>query len=188
MCMPEDHPLRPELAARAYRAWGMTPEGKPLPGLSEKERHARMQYAKKTISSTIPASQIDERRMLPGFNFHPGYPKDAQRATVFDQQTLLDVASKVVRGIEYIQQDRKRYIEKPYKLEIYFPRDPHDPGLTAVRNICKVFFDGTNTIQRGAVPGRPLEPIYIIKIWNLWEIWGVIMHEDRENDLHESLE
>lgn len=187
MCMPEDHPLRPELAMRAYRAWGMTPDGKALPGLNEKERHARMQYLRKTMSGTVPASQLDERRMLPGFNFHAGYPKESQRATIFDYQALLAVASKVVRGIEYIQQGRNRYIEKPYKLEVYFPRDPDDSGLMAIRNICKTFFDGTNLIQRGANPDRPLEPIYIIKIWNLWEIWGVILHEDREEELAKSM-
>lgn len=183
MCMHEDHPLKAELTQRVYRACGIGTDGRPLSGLDEKERRIRLMYARKLLESTVPAAEIDKNRMMPGFGYHANYPENIQRATLMDYPTLISVASKVVRGLEYIQKKQNRYIEKPYKLEVYFPNNPHDPNLVAIRNICPIFTDGTNTIQRGAVPDIPLEPVYIIKLWNQWEIWGVIMHEDRHEEL-----
>jgi hypothetical protein len=122
---------------------------------------------------------------MPGFTFHAGYSKAEQRYTQFDIKLVEELAAKVVRGLEYIQGKRQRYIEPPYKLEIYFPRDNKDPSLKTISDMCPVFSDGTNTIQRGAVPERPLEPIYIIRLWNHWEIWGVIIHEERYKSLNE---
>lgn len=183
MCMPENHPLRAELAQKVYRACGMGMDGKPLPGLNEKERKIRLMYARQILESTVPITEIDKKTMLPGFGFHANYPENIQRAAIIDNQTLISVASKVVRGLEYIQKKQNRYIEKPYRLEVYFPNNPHDVGLAKIRNICPIFSDNTNTIQRGADPTKPLEPIYIIKLWKQWEIWGVIIHEDRYKQL-----
>ena len=183
MCMPENHPLRAELTQKVYRACGMGANGKPLSGLDEKERRIRLMYAQKLLKSTVPATEIDKNRMMPGFGYHANYPENMQRATIMDYPTLILVASKVVRGLEYIQKKQNRYIENPYRLDVYFPRSPHDADLVTVRNICPIFSDNTNTIQRGADPARPLEPIYIIRLWNQWEIWGVIMHEDRYKGL-----
>lgn len=187
MCMPEDHPLVPELRQRVYRACGIGPDGKPLFELGHKERMIRKKYLDKLLAMTSPASGLDEKLLMPGFTFHPGYSKDQQRYIRFDKSMVEELAAKVVRGLEYIQGSRQRYIESPYKLEIYFPTNPKDTGLQAIRNLCSVFSDGTNTIQRGAVPEKPLEPIYIIRLWDHWEIWGVIAHEDEWKKIDESI-
>ena len=183
MCMPETHPLREELAARVYRACGMGRDGKPLPELSDKEREERMKYAKRLLSSTRPSSGIDEKNLFPGFGFHAGYPKEIQRATFIPENLVSEVASKVVKGIEYIQKGSQRYIETPYQLHVFFPKNTESPSFQEIRAKCSIFSDGTNTIQRGADPKKPLEPIYIIRLWNQWEIWGVIMHEERYKKL-----
>lgn len=184
MCMPEDHPFRAELTQKVYRACGMGIDGKPLPNLDERERRTHLIYARKLLQSTVPA-EIGKNRMMSGFGYHHNYPENIQRATIIDYPTLISVASKVMRGLEYIQKKQNRYIEKPYRLEVYFPSNPHDADLTIVRNICPIFSDGTNIIQRGADSARPLEPVYIIRLWDQWEIWGVIMHEDSYKDLLE---
>jgi len=177
--MPENHPLRSELTEKVYRACGMGRDGKPIPGLSDKEREERMKYAKRLLSSTRPAGDLDEHDLFPGFGFHLGYPREIQRATLIPENLVTEVASKVVRGIEYIQKGSQRYIEAPYQLHVFFPKNPNDLSLQEVRSKCKIFSDGTNTIQRGADPEKPLEPIYIIRLWNQWEICGVVMHEER---------
>jgi len=186
LSMPDTNPLTPELRIKVFRAFGMGPDGKGLPSLKPRERHARLQYLKKLMNATVPAGKIDENRMMPGFSFHPGYERAIQRGTLFDPKELERVAEKIIRGVEYIQKGAKRYIEEPYRMEAYPRVDAGGPEFKAIRDICPVFYDGTNTIQRGAVPERPLEPIYIIRVWNQWEIWGVIMHKDRYFSLPES--
>lgn len=187
MCMPETNPLVPELRQRVYRACGIGPNGKPLFGLKHEERVRRQNYLRKLLATTSPAGNLDENSLMPGFTFHSGYPKEIQMSTCFDKEIVEELATKVVRGLEYIQGGRQRYIEPPYKLEIYFPTNPKDTNLQAMRDLCPIFFDGTNLIQRGAVPSRPLEPVYIIRLWNHWEIWGVIAHEDQWQEIDESL-
>lgn len=187
MCMPEDHPLTPELRERVYRAWGMALDGKPLEDLSNDERRRRLNYAREMYSKTSLAGELDERRILPGFSFHPGLPKEKQRFTKIDYDLIQDVAKKVVRGLEYTYQNQHRYIELPYRLEVHFPSKSQPPELELIRNLSHIFKDGTNTIQRGIAPTEPLEPIYIIRLWDLWEIWGVIIHEDRWDKVDESI-
>ena len=136
-------------------------------------------YAKKLLKSTVLANEVDKSRMMPGFGYHANYLESIQRATVIDSSTLISVASKVVRGLEYIQKKQNRYVESPYGLEVYFPTNTSDISLAIVRNTCPIFSDGTNIIQRGADTARPLEPIYIIRLWNQWEIWGAITYVDR---------
>lgn len=180
LSMPADHPLTPELRTKVFRACGMTPDGGPLPDLSPKERRIRVAYCKKLMMTTVPASSEMMRRSLPGFGPHKGYPGSVHRGTYISQDDLSDVAKKITRGIEYRQGGRNRYIEPPYRIEVFFPRDLQDEGLSNIRKICKPHFDGTNTIQRGAVFERPMEPIYIFRIWDQWEIWALIFHEDRD--------
>lgn len=50
-----------------------------------------------------PAGNLDERSLFPGFGFHAGHPMEIQRATLIPENLVTKVASKVVRGIEYIQ-------------------------------------------------------------------------------------
>lgn len=186
MCMPSSNPLAHELRNKAYRAFGIGPNGKPLAGLEQKEQRARLAYLRRLMSETIPSKEVDERMLMPGFGFHEGYERNSQRSTLLNKEKLTRVAEKIVRGVEYIQKGAKRYVEDPYKLEIYFPHNPYDDACTALRKICPTFHDGTNTIQRGAVSDRPLEPVYIIRIWEQWEIWGVILHKDNDPAIYES--
>jgi len=186
MCMPSSNPLAPELRLKALRAFGIGPNGKPVAGLKKKEQQARLAYLRRLMSETIPSSEVDERMLMPGFGFHEGYDRSSQRSTLLNKEKLSRVAEKIVRGVEYIQKGAKRYVEYPYKLEIYFPSNPNDDACKTLRRICPVFHDGTNTIQRGAVPYRPLEPVYIIRIWDQWEIWGVILHKDNDPMVYEN--
>jgi len=183
ICMPEDNILREELIAKVYRACGLMPDGKPMPELSDKERNIRKLYARELFSlarSQNSHPSFKEESIFPGFGYHAHYTKEMQSVVLLDIKLIESVAIKVVRGLEYIQQRSGRYIEKPYKLEVYFPRNSDDPSLRVVREKSPIFSDGTNLIQRAAVPDRPLEPIYIIRLWNQWEIWGAIIHEDRK--------
>lgn len=180
LCMPEKHPLRVELSRKAYRAFGLGPDGKPLPDLPDKERAARKAYLAKLIATTELAGNLSEHNLMPGLSFHPGYPREMQRATKLKKDEIFLVAEKVIKGLEYIQGGRKRYIEKPYKLEVFLPNQINDPSLQVARDICRPFFDGTNVLRRGVVPTKPLEPIYIVRVWDLIEIWGVI--SSKEND------
>lgn len=182
MCMPETNPLREELVAKVFRACGSTPDGKPLPGLDRKERRIRKLYAQKLVSLAEPSNGFDEANAFPGFGYHSGYPREIQKITRLDGELVSNLAIKVVRGFEYIQQGKNRYIEKPYVLDVYFPKNPHEPSLEIIRKKSPLFSDGTNSIQRSADPTRPLEPVYIIRLWNQWEIWGVIMHQERKTD------
>ena len=181
MCIPASHLLRKELTAKVFRACGLTADGKPLPELTNKERCIRELYRKELLSfakSPIEA-KFDESSIFPGFEYHKESSKEAQKVTFLNAKFIENIAKKVVRGLEYIQQKRNRYIENPYKLEVYFPQNPHESSLKIIREKSPIFSDGTNSIQRGADPNKPLEPVYIIRLWNQWEIWGVIMHEER---------
>lgn len=177
MCMPENHPLRDELTERVYRACGIGRDGRPIPGLSDNEKEKRMEYGRRLLASAKPAGDLDEGNLFPGFGFHAGYPKEIQRVTFIPENLVFEVASKVVKGIEYIQKGSRRYIENPYQLHVFFPKDTGGSSLQEIRGKCKIFSDGTNTIQRGVDLEKPLEPIYIIRLWDQWEIWGVITHE-----------
>ena len=136
---------------------------------------------------TKPSNGLDETDAFPGFGYHKGYPREIQRITLLDSKLVSNVAMKVVRGLEYIQQRKNRYIEKPYILSVYFPKDPHKLSLEIVREKSPLFSDGTNSIRRGADPNKSLEPIYIIRLWDQWEIWGVIIHEERYQKLMTNL-
>lgn len=187
MCMPSSNPLTAELRIKALRAFGVGPNGKPLAGLDKREQGIRLAYLRRVMSETVSWTEINERKVMPGFGFHEGYGRNSQRGTLLNKEKLGQVAEKIVRGVEYIQKGSKRYIEEPYKLDVYFPRDTQSPEFEEIRRKCPVFYDGTNKIQRGAAPERPLEPIYIIRIWDQWEIWGVIMHSEREEILFQDL-
>lgn len=174
LCMPKDHPLRSELIAKVYRACGLTPDARPLPGLKYNERTIRKKYGRELISMTQSAEGFDDNNIFPGFGFHPEYSRSFQRVTKLNLKFLERVAEKVIRGLEYTHQGGKRYIESPYTLEIFFPDIPYEQSLEKLRNLSPVSSDGTNLIQRAVAPKKPLEPIYIIRLWDIWEIWGVV--------------
>ena len=183
MCMPETHPLKKELTAKVYKACGLTTDGKPLSGLTNKERRIRKLYTKDLLSLASPSNGLDEANIFPGFGYHEGYSREIQKITRLDSEFVSNIAMKVVRGLEHIQQGKNRYIEKPYVLNVYFPKNPNELSLKIIREKCPLFSDGTNSIQRGTDPNKPLEPVYIIRLWDQWEIWGVIMHEERYEKL-----
>jgi hypothetical protein len=172
IALPESSPLRNELVAKAYRACGMSPDGKPLLGLSETEKRARQAHAKKLLSFARPQGTFNEKRILSGFGFHDGYPKERQQAMVIPGEFIGDVLIKIVRGLEYTR-GSKRYVEPPYEVFIKLNVSGRS-DLQVLRDTLEVFQDGTNSIQRGFISTEPLEPIYIVKLWNRWEIWATI--------------
>lgn len=181
LCMPETNPLVPELREKVFRACGIRPDGKDMVELGHTELNIRKKYRKKLVDTTSPASDLNESLLMPGFSFHPGYSKEQHRYTRLDKKLVEGLAKKVIRGLEYIQEGQRRYIDQPYSLEVYFPHNPEVAELRAVKNLCPIFTDGTNTIQRGVVPSKPLEPVYIVRLWEHWEIWGIIAHENEWN-------
>ena len=177
-CMPEEHPLRSELSEKFFRACGITPNGELLPGLTDRERNIRKLYAKKLFLLAKSSNGFDEKNIFPGFGYHAGYPKNIQKIVQINSDlmsSILNVASKVVRGFEYTQGGCNRYIEEPYNLNVYFIKDQHSPAIELMKKQCPILFDGTNTVQRCASPAKPLEPVYIIRLWDQWEIYGVII-------------
>ncbi len=170
MCMPLTNPLTAELTNNAYRACGMLPNGSPLPGLDDDERLVRRNYTKKLLRLTRSSEGFDERAIAAGFNFHPGSPRHLQRIAVLPNELVVDVISKVFRGLEYVY-GSGRYIEAPYNLTLSFNVRPNDV-LDKIKPLSSLFVDGTNLIQRGFA--SPLEPIYFVKLWGQFEVWGFI--------------
>jgi len=179
MCIPEAHPLKAELSAKAFRSFGLDPKGRPLEHLESTEKWARGRDLANLISRTEPAINFDAKSIIPGFGFHPGLPKEKQKAIRIKHEEIFPVIEKIIRGLEYVL-GGCRYVELPYKLEVFIPSDPQTPNLVKLRETLPVIFDGTNKIQRGVESTKPLEPIYIVKLWDAIEIWGSISKDDSD--------
>lgn len=109
-------------------------------------------------------------------------PPEARVTTPVPFEELEEVSKKIVRGLEYIFGE-KRYIEKPYEVEVYFLDEKH--GIKSLYDLLKKH--GTQTsygagfyVERAAATDKTKSVIYQIKVWNKLTIFESLMTPDPE--------
>jgi hypothetical protein len=158
------------LSADAIRSMGIG-----VQGLGDKERAARRALKQKVLASARPYQPGMET--FPGLGPHPGFP-DGQQWTVGVPADLLEaVARKIVRGSEYAL--RKRIVEVPYDVRIYFVHDQNVPE-DLVRAFQSPAAQNAHLgpgfrLFRVAPHDDPDAAIYKIVMWETVVIYGVIM-------------
>ena len=117
---------------------------------------------------------------FPGFGPHAGYPPETQMGIRIPGPELIAVSKKIVRGLEYVL-NKKRYIEPPYELDVYFVEEGN--------NIAQVYTllstHGTKkeqgpgfTVERVAATTGTFSVIYRIIIWDTLVVYASIMTPD----------
>jgi hypothetical protein len=144
-------------------------------GLSVEEKAYRVALRDRIIAETAPIQSRESMTLLPGMGPHEGFPIEEQMVIPIPQEPLLAVSRKVVRGCEY-KLNRKRYIEKPYKLNIYFV---HDQGIerttTMLDTVEQVALGPGFAVSRlESPPGGPSVVLYRIIVWGKLKIYASI--------------
>jgi hypothetical protein len=119
-------PTKAEAAGISRKA--LTSMGIGVGNLSAEEEVHRAAFKKKILSSMKPLDAPTDVPLLPNLGPHDGFSTEGQTQIEFSADTLLLVSEKVIRGCEY-KLNNKKYIEEPYRLEVYFP---HDDGIDDV--------------------------------------------------------
>src|SRR5262249_31156411 len=100
--------------------------------LNKKEREIRDKLRQKFVQEMKPVTD-PSMKAFPGFGLHKESSIEDQRQINIPIEKLYAVAEKIFRGLEYRYQRKWRYVEDPYKLEI-FPSTREDelPGLISL--------------------------------------------------------
>ncbi len=178
LCIAPDHPEALGINGKLLRSFGI---GIDDDSLDPKEKEIRRKLLKKIIAETKPYTP--GTKAFPGLGLHEGFPPEAQVTTPVPFEELEKVSEKIVRGLEYIF-GNKRYIEKPYEVEVYFLEEKH--GIRSLFDLLKKH--GTQTsygagfsVERAAAD-KTRSVIYQIKVWNKLTIFGSVMTPDPEED------
>lgn len=147
-------------------------------GLSLKEKEIREELRKKFVGSMRLYKPNSTTKYFPGFGPHSNSPVEEQRAINIPIKKLNAVAEKVIRTLEYRQKGQSRYIENPYKLEL-FPsvRENELPSVVSMVQQLPVNQHGPGfKITRGmTTDGRDI--LYRIEFWGTWVVYGFISDE-----------
>ncbi len=173
ICVGPEKGAAAGLSADAVRSMGIGVEG-----LSAQERAHRSALKQKVLASARPYRPGTET--LPGLGPHPGFPEGQQWTVEVPADLLEAVAKKIIRGSEYAL--KKRIVEEPYDIQIYFVRDQNVPqDLVRAfqgRAAQNAHLGPGFKLFRVAAHDDPNTTIYKIVIWETIVIYGAIMpHE-----------
>jgi len=130
---------------------------------------------KRIMAETQPLAQAGDLPLLPGVGPHPGFKVEEQRAIEIPYELMHSVCGKVLRGCEY-KMGKKRYIEEPYRLEIYFAHDDDVKDVTATCESIPAFTLGPGFEVRRAQtpPNEPYAAFYRVMIWGTIKIYATV--------------
>jgi hypothetical protein len=151
--------------------------------LSDRERKHREGLKAKIAGEILSWDRVEGRPgMLPGFGPHKGFAPEAQVAIRIPRKSLVTLAEKIARGLEY--QLAGRYVEAPYRISTFFI--PADAVETMRRT---VFASGQQEhlgpgcrILRRATVDDPKAVLHEMLIWGTLTIHVVI---DIESATHQ---
>jgi hypothetical protein len=176
LCVHPDAPEASGIAAKALRSLGVR-----AGELSEKEAKLRAKKKGKLIAELMTWEEIEGKPgILPGFGVHPEAPAEAQMAVRVSHSSLVTLAEKIVRGMEYVL--RKRYIEPPYRVSTFFIEA--DATKAMERTVLSGaqadhFGPGLRIRRREATEDRNIV-IYEILIWQKLTVHCVIDKPEEE--------
>jgi len=158
------------LSERAVRSLGARADG-----LSDRERQIRSKLKAEILAEVTPF--VGSSNVLPGLGPHVGFPDVQQYQIAFPQNSIEQVAKKIVRGCEYTIA-QKRFIEAPYALQIYFA---HESEIQDVIKVFKpfgpIYLGPGFRVTRAPAVDESMAVMYKIDIWDTWTIYGVILPE-----------
>lgn len=177
LCIAPDHPEAIGINGKLLRSFGLGIEEN---SLTPEEKEIRMKLLKKIINETKPYTS--DTKSFPGLGLHKDFPPESQVTTPVPVKELEEVSKKIVRGLEYIF-GGKRYIEKPYEVEVYFLDENH--GIRSLYDLFKKH--GTQAsygagfhVERATAADGTRSVIYQIRVWNKLTIFGSVMTPDPE--------
>jgi hypothetical protein len=147
--------------------------------LTPKEKAHRIALAKKVFLKVKPLKDRGGIGLLPGLGPHEGFPAGEQLTLTISNATLYSVSEKIIRGCEY-KLNNEGYIEKPYRLKIYFVYDKGIEDVTALLDSLPATHLGPGfEVRRGQ---SPLEEgvqivLYRVVIWGTLKIYATIDNE-----------
>lgn len=149
--------------------------------LDPKERAHRASLLARVFKGAQLFREESDIPLLPGLGPHPGFPAGDQLRITISDDVLTRVSEKIVRGCEYKLNDA-RYIERPYRLKIYFVHDKGSEDIRALFNSLPATTLGPGfEIRRGQSPAEEGVNIvlYRITVWGTLTIYAAIDEEDR---------
>ncbi len=144
-----------------------------VPNISSKEREHRQALKSKILKEMKP--YVPGTPYFPGLGPHAGFPEDQQHEIRIPEALLKEVATKIVRGCEYVLGGR-RLIEEPYTLQIYFAHDAKVPDIIGLFGRFGPEQLGPGfSVRRAAAHDDPNAVLYKIDVWEKWTIYASIL-------------
>lgn len=162
------------LSKKALRTLGVGVQNLP----SDEAAH-RAGHKKKVLSGMRPVTPEMSRSVLPGFGPHEGFSLEVQPAVLVPAKVLIAVMEKVVRGCEC--KIAKRYVEPPYRVDVFFPQGGTVPALAPIlaKGETKTLGPGL-TIERATATDDPKSAMYRLLLWETFVVYAVILTPDEE--------
>ncbi len=142
--------------------------------LTPKEAKTRMDTLLKLIR---PAQRWHSGiKAFPGLGLHEGFKPEDHRVIPVPHDELIRVSEKIVKGLEY--KLGNRYVEKPFKLEVYFVENPE--VIQNVQDILQKYgaagaYGPGFLVQRAeATDGPHPSMLYRIRIWETLSIYSSV--------------
>lgn len=163
---------------KLYRSFGVGVDSKQL---KKEELIKRKSLVKKILESVSPYEE--GIGYFPGLGPDPDFPPENHKSIPFPEKELLAVSKKIIKGLEYCFD--KRYIEKPFELDLYFPKENSD--LSPVERILSIRSPITYgpgfKVERSTTTEIPKSVIYRITIWGKLKIYGTVMKPEDKRQL-----
>lgn len=129
------------------------------------------------LSGIRPVTPEMTPSVLPGLGPHEGFSLEVQLAGRMRREALIAVMEKVVRGCEC--KIAKRYVEPPYRIDVFFPRGGEVLALAAIlaRGETKTLGPGL-TIERATATDDPSSAMYKLLLWETLVVYAVVSTPD----------
>jgi len=152
--------------------------------LSTEEKAHRKAFQKRILGTMKPLDELTDVPFLPTLGPHRGFSATEQRSIEFSGETLKLVSEKVLRGCEY-KLNNKRYVEEPYRLEVYFPREDGMDHVSAILAQVPATTLGPGfEVKRCATrPEECYAVLYRVTVWGTVRIYASIGREEDLQDL-----
>ena len=164
------------IAAKALRSIGIR-----AGELSDKEAMIRAKQKEKIMAELMTWEQIGGKPgILPGFGVHPEAPPETQMAVRVSHASLVALAEKIVRGMEYVI--RQRYVEPPYRISTFFIEADAAQviGRTVLSGAQTEHFGPGLRIRRREAVDDPNVVIYEIMIWQTLIVHCVVDRSEED--------
>ncbi len=143
-------------------------------GRNKKDKRIREKKRKKILREAIVPTDVPLSSIFPNFGFHYNIQPKDQLALLVPEKGIKTIGEKIIRGITWVFD--AQYIEKEYKIDIYFFHENMDnPFLQFLNKFGKLYsIEPGIRITRAMAKEDKICGIYSIEIWSQLKMYGTV--------------